>query len=78
MGDSPVIFSCVVEQGGVKHLCEVYESWAGDVEDFAVYVLDQDGKKGESIIEDGFEAEVQARFSDWLLADIDNSETDRT
>lgn len=69
---SRVIFDCFVKRDGVDYLCEVYEADSSYVEDFAVYPLNEDGTKGEGILEDGFEDEVQNRYYEWLTSPCDD------
>lgn len=68
---SRVLFDCFIIRDGVEYLCEVYEAADGHVEDFAVYPLLDDGSKGEGILEDGFEDEVQQKYYDWINATVD-------
>lgn len=66
------IFECFVTRNGVEHLCEVYEDCDGYVEWFAVHLLNEDGTKGEGILEDGFEEEVQRRYTEWVESPLDD------
>ena len=66
------IFDCFVDREGVEYICEVYDAWDGCVECFGVYPLNEDGTKGEGILEDGFEYEVQRRYTAWIEAPCDD------
>lgn len=66
------IFDCFVEREGIEYLCEVYEACDGYVECFGVYPLNEDGTKGEGILEDGFEDEVQKKYTDWVESRCDD------
>jgi len=66
------LFDCFVVRGGEEHICEVYEASDGFVSDFAVFTMREDGSKNKSILEDGFEDEVQNRYHAWITFTMDD------
>ena len=66
------IFDCFAERDGIDYVCEVYDACDGYVEDFGVYPLLEDGTKGEGILEDGFEDEVQERYTEHIESPCDD------
>lgn len=66
------IFDCFAVREGVEYICEVYDACDGYVELFGVYPLNEDGSKGEGILEDGFEEEVQSKYTQWLESPCDD------
>lgn len=64
--DTRPIFDCFIDRDGVAYICQVYDASDGYINDFGVYPLNDDGTKGEGVLEDGFEEEVQTRYREFI------------
>ena len=61
-----------IDRDDVEYIVEVYTTDEGFAEEYGVYVLQEDGAKGESVEPDEFDDEVQKRFWDWATEDFDD------
>jgi hypothetical protein len=68
--ESRVLFSCFAERGGADYVCEVYSADSGYAEDFCVFVLMSDGRKGDAVDISEFEEEVQDKYYGWVTSDF--------
>ena len=69
-----VIFDCFALRNGVDYLCEVYTSDSGYVEEFAVFELLQDGRKGREVDEtaaDEFRDEIQEKHYNYVTEGVE-------
>ena len=69
-GKPQVLFFCFAERGGIDFVCEVYSADSGYVEEFSVFVLMDDGSKGDAVDVGNFEEEVQGKYYEWVTGDI--------
>ena len=67
--EKPELFSCFAERGGIDFVCEVYSADSGYVEEFSVFVLMDDGRKGDAVDISAFEEEVQEKYYEWITSD---------
>ncbi len=58
-----------IKRDGVEYIVEVYTAYDGVAEDYGVYLLLEDGTKGESLDCEPFNDEVQQRYWDWIQSD---------
>lgn len=60
-----------IDRDDVEYIVEVYTQDEGFAEDYGVYVLNEDGTKGESVETDRFNDEVQEKYWNWLQTDLE-------
>ena len=70
-----VVVDFFIDRDGIEYICEVYSSGDGYAEDYSVYLLLEDGSKGEPVSEDDLEAfndEVQECYYNWTIDRFDD------
>lgn len=61
-----------IDRNGDEYIVEVCSHAEGFAEDYGVYLLREDGSKGESVEPEPFDDEVQCKFRDWIASRFDD------